>query len=419
MKLKIDAAKEYGVVLEGGGAKGAYQIGVWRALIEAGIRIRGLAGTSVGGLNAAFICMGDWEKARHCWENLTYSKIMSTDDLTMDKFLKGRLPLGKAWQTTVAFIKNKGYDVTPLKELIADNVDGDRIRSWPGDIVVMSFNLDTKKEEEISLKDKTDEQIHDFLLATAYMAPVFKTEPLQGAHYIDGGFGDNVPVDALIRRNYKDLIVIRIYGVGFVRNTKIPDDVHVTEIAPHKDLGSIMAFTEENSRKNIIYGYYSGMRVLYGLKGRIFYFDEEDRGETVYLGKILKMIDKTQKEAIAPEYLPGGEKRRSWLRHLYETDIPDLARELQLPEDWNYQDLFLGLIEDAAEFLAISKWNIYTVEGILSAVKKAMELADPATFTKHVKMVKVLTETETLNENGVIHDSISNDVRQELEGDYT
>ena len=173
--------------------------------------------------------MGDYEKARDCWENLTYSKIMETDDSTMDRFLRGKLSIAQAFETTVAFFKNKGYDVGPLKELIEENVDGDRIRSWPGDIVVMTFNLDTKKEEEISLKDKTDEQIHDYLLATANMAPVFRTQELQGARYIDGGYGNNVPVDVLIDRNYKDIIVIRIYGVGFVKNVRIPDDVHGQE----------------------------------------------------------------------------------------------------------------------------------------------------------------------------------------------
>ena len=40
--------KEYGIVLEGGGARGAYQIGVWKALREAGMKIKGVAGTSVG-----------------------------------------------------------------------------------------------------------------------------------------------------------------------------------------------------------------------------------------------------------------------------------------------------------------------------------------------------------------------------------
>lgn len=48
MEAKIDLSKEYGIVLEGGGARGAYQIGAWKALREAGIRIRGIAGATSG-----------------------------------------------------------------------------------------------------------------------------------------------------------------------------------------------------------------------------------------------------------------------------------------------------------------------------------------------------------------------------------
>lgn len=42
MELKLDTNKEYGLVLEGGGAKGAYQIGAWKALKEAGIHVKGI-----------------------------------------------------------------------------------------------------------------------------------------------------------------------------------------------------------------------------------------------------------------------------------------------------------------------------------------------------------------------------------------
>ena len=72
MELKLDLTKEYGIVLEGGGAKGAYQIGAWKALREAGVRIKGIAGASVGSLNGALICMDDLEKAEDIWKNIEY-----------------------------------------------------------------------------------------------------------------------------------------------------------------------------------------------------------------------------------------------------------------------------------------------------------------------------------------------------------
>ena len=79
MQPVIDLSREYGLVLEGGGAKGAYQIGAWRALKEAGVRIRGVAGTSVGALNGALICMDDLEQAEKLWKTIAYSKVMDVD----------------------------------------------------------------------------------------------------------------------------------------------------------------------------------------------------------------------------------------------------------------------------------------------------------------------------------------------------
>ena len=47
--------KEYGLVLSGGGTRGAFQVGVWKALTELGIKIKAIAGASIGSLNGALI----------------------------------------------------------------------------------------------------------------------------------------------------------------------------------------------------------------------------------------------------------------------------------------------------------------------------------------------------------------------------
>ena len=91
MKTRIDTSKEYGLVLEGGGAKGAFQIGAWKALVKAGVRIRGIAGTSVGGLNGALIAAGEVSEAEALWENMTYSQVMDVNDEDADAFLNGRM----------------------------------------------------------------------------------------------------------------------------------------------------------------------------------------------------------------------------------------------------------------------------------------------------------------------------------------
>ena len=70
MKAKIDLTKEYGLILDGGGARGAYQIGAWKALVEAGVKVNAVAGTSVGALNGALICMGDVKQAEKIWSEI-------------------------------------------------------------------------------------------------------------------------------------------------------------------------------------------------------------------------------------------------------------------------------------------------------------------------------------------------------------
>lgn len=118
MKLRIDLEKEYGIVLEGGGARGAYQIGVWKALREVGIKIKGVAGTSVGALNGALICMDDLEKAEEIWGNMTYSTVFNVDDSMIGKLKKFGVRSMKVTDAAAEFrrlFSDRGLDIAPLK----------------------------------------------------------------------------------------------------------------------------------------------------------------------------------------------------------------------------------------------------------------------------------------------------------------
>ena len=87
IKLQLDPTKEYGIVLEGGGAKGAYQVGAWAALLEAGIKIKGIAGTSVGALNGALMCMDDLREAEKLWDNISWSFFSPIKNFLFLRFL--------------------------------------------------------------------------------------------------------------------------------------------------------------------------------------------------------------------------------------------------------------------------------------------------------------------------------------------
>src|ERR1700738_4577781 len=68
-------SKTIGLVLEGGGAKGAFQFGCLTALAEYGIKFDSIAGTSVGALNGALWSSGQLEWGKEFWETISFNKV--------------------------------------------------------------------------------------------------------------------------------------------------------------------------------------------------------------------------------------------------------------------------------------------------------------------------------------------------------
>ncbi len=77
--------KEFGVVLEGGGARGAYQAGALSALKSLDVNITAIVGTSVGALNGVLVAQDDLEKAISLWQHIKYSHVIKGEDAIMEK----------------------------------------------------------------------------------------------------------------------------------------------------------------------------------------------------------------------------------------------------------------------------------------------------------------------------------------------
>lgn len=362
MRFQLDLTKEYGIVLEGGGARGSYQIGAWKALREAGIKIRGIAGASVGALNGALICMDDLEKAEEIWENIRYSQVIDVDDdviETVKKLDLKSLNLVKVAEDAKKILKDKGLDITPLKNLIESVVDEDKIRSSDRELYLTTYSVTDRELLVLNAKDIPDGEIGDMLLASAYF-PAFRNDKLGGKRYLDGGGWNNVPINILLEHDYKDILVIRIYGLGYdsERTTEIPDDVHVTHIAPRQDLGGILEFDRTRARKNMTLGYYDAKRVLYGLEGRWYYLYAPE-SDVYYFERFLTEIEEFTRCGLLPmpEQIP---EELSGYRIYTELVFPFLAQRMKLKKNWTYKELYLSFLEDTARSFRISRFHIYT-----------------------------------------------------------
>ena len=370
MEPRLDLTKEYGLVLEGGGAKGAYQIGAWKALKEAGVKIKGVSGTSVGALNGALICMDDLERAENLWANISYSQIINVDDELMGRlFDKSQMKpefLRETLKEIFRMLGEGGMDITPLRRLIEENIDEDLIRKSPVEFYSCTYSLTDRKELNVDMKTVPEGQMKDMLLASAYL-PGFKNEKLHGKTYVDGGATNVLPMDVLLEHGYQDLILLRIFGVGREKKVSIPERVSVTEIAPRGNLGNTLQFDAGKSRKNMRLGYYDALRAIYGLQGKIYYV-EQTREECYYLKQLVQAKPEVRAALLEAYELDRSPEQE--MRSFVELLLPLLAVELKLPKDWNYSSLYLAILETAARHCKVHRYRVYTVQQLLEETKR-------------------------------------------------
>ena len=366
-KIKLDLSREYGLVLEGGGAKGSFQIGAWRALREAGIKLKGVSGVSVGALNGALICMDDPEKAEDIWHNINYSAVMDFN-MNTGSILETAEEIKK-------LIKDRGVDITPLKKLLHETVDEEKIRNSHCELFATTFSVSDMKLLNIDVKSASEGKMEEILLASAFF-PVFKTEKLSGKLYTDGGGFNNVPLDVLVDRGYQDVIVVRINGPGYDREkkVKIPEGTNIYHIAPREELGGVLEFDKKRSRKNMALGYLEASRLLYGLDGRRYYIYAPYE-EPYYFDRMMSELEllKIYLESVLDEealaYLDG-------YRFYTENVFPELARELKLKPDWDYKDMYLAILEELAVTFKISRYRVYKADEPAREIHKSLLKAD-------------------------------------------
>lgn len=365
MKLQFDLSKTYAIALEGGGAKGAYQIGVWKALDEAGLRYNAVSGSSVGALNGYFMATHGLDKAREIWENIRFSQVMNVDDKLLasvfdreeHESLKDRL--GNLWELgryMMDAVRDGGIDIAPLRELLKETVDEEALRASDVDLYVVTYSLDQHEELDIDVKTLPQGQVPDILMASAYL-PGFKRELLAGGkRFADGGVQDLIPIHSLTSRGYQDILVLRIYGIGLQRHFEIPEDVNITTIAPREKLGNMLNFDAESARRNIQLGYYDGLRFLYGLRGGTYY------------------IDPTMTEDEAYEVLLSRREPEESRRHFNEVHLPALAKKLGC-RDGDYLALLLACLEAEAAVQKLEVFQVYTDRELLHLLSDAVSSA--------------------------------------------
>ena len=249
-------AKGVGIILEGGGVKGAYQVGALKALQEINFEIDGYAGTSIGALNAAQLCQTDIDTLYDIWFNVVTTTIYDVDQDLIEsykehgftmKFIREALKKSKEFSKYYSGTQKNMYD------FIHGHLDEKKLRESPKDLGFVTYCVSDRKGLELMKEDCPEGTLIDYVEASAAF-PAFPAKVVEGKKHIDGGVWDNMPINLFARHGYDKMLVIRT-GNKKPKKKLERDDLKLVYVTPKVELGKIMAFDSEIIKRDIEIGY--------------------------------------------------------------------------------------------------------------------------------------------------------------------
>ena len=305
------------LVFSGGGSRGSYEVGVWQALEEAGLRFHMCFGTSIGAINAALFLQGDRELAARLWDGIAARGLLrggKAEGAQVERMFSRKrevLPF------LLEHARQMRLDVAPLEALLRENLREGRVRA-----AGMGFGLVAVKFPSLAPAARTltgipEGQLIDWLLASSACFPIFPTRVIDGERYVDGGYCDNLPIDMALRAGAEEVLAVELHTAPtHPEYAKMP---FLTTVLPRRDLGAFLDFDEALVRRNRLRGYCDAMKNTRSSGASTASFTPSPASTTCApprwaAASCARPPPSTPRPCAAPCCAPIGRWRRSWAR---------------------------------------------------------------------------------------------------------
>jgi NTE family protein len=342
------------LVLSGGGARGAYQLGVWKALREIGWDFQIVTGASIGALNSAMIAMGDYDKLEQLWLNMSPKNVIKTEESD---------PL-KVYLQMIKALPRGGSDTTPLYNLAKITINEQLIRASSIEMGISTVEIPSLKLLQLPIYAIPDGKLVDFLVASATVFPFFKAKNIDDKLYADGGYGDNMPINLAIEMGADEIIAVQIFAS---QKRKLIKDVPLTIIVPSRYLGQFLIFDKSLVRQNIIYGYNDALKYLNYREGEYFTFNH---------GELSLRSNELQKRLTNFKTIIFI-KKESFIQEAYST-LASFLINIKFKSKFNkkYKKPIMSLIaivESAGKIFEVDDLRSYTLDDFNSIIKQTAQ----------------------------------------------
>ncbi|MBU0936527.1 MAG: patatin-like phospholipase family protein [Spirochaetes bacterium] len=330
------------IVLSGGGAKGVYHVGVWKALRQLHIQPTAFIGNSIGAIMAACMAQNAWTELNQIVDNINIGSFFRLPDKLVDH---GVLSFKRADKDAVlrlyrSLSHDKGFDTAPLRKLLCDVIDEAKLRRSGIDLGVVTVNVSDLQPCQIFLEDMSEGALVDYLMASSAL-PGFKPLMINKKQYLDGGLFDNMPFTMARERGYTNIIVVDISGLGLVRKFDTAG-CRVVYIKNSIQMGSILDFTPDFIRDYRRLGYLDTMKTFGRLTGLQYFLKPQAKLEARFAQWLAE--------------LPAPARER--FSRLFPAQLRTDRRKL------------LKLLEAAAVLTGINRINIYTYARLAGMVER-------------------------------------------------
>lgn len=364
------------LVLSGGGAKGAYQIGVWKALKKLGVKFDIVTGTSVGALNGTLIVQNEYRKAVKIWKKINLKSLFNEETTNETT----NLDIYKIYGKKV--LKEGGMDTSELEEIINQALNKRKFFSSKINYGLITYNLTDKKPVVITKATINKDSFSNYLVASASCFPAFKEKIINQKKYIDGGYYDNLPINLAIDLGATEIIAVDLNAPGIKQQPK--EKIKTTTIKPRNKLTSFLYFQEKATIKSIKYGYNDTMKVFHKLEGNKYTFKKNnlEKNLRLYLDTYLHILNKILKYKKAI--------------HAFEEIIKiDISTDKELKKEL-LEKLFTRIMENLAKSFDLDDSAIYTTKSFNNNLKRKLNnyLKNPKESKKEVELYLRIVNNE-------------------------
>ncbi|WP_302652573.1 patatin-like phospholipase family protein [uncultured Clostridium sp.] len=289
------------IALGAGGARGAYQIGAWKALRELGVDYDIVVGSSIGSVNGVAMVQDDYDLALDLWKNISVDKIFAGDvDLDFEpQDIIGST--GKLVSLLIKILTNKGLDISPFLDLLNDIVDEEKVRASAREFGIVALRVPLIKGMEITKEKMKVGYMAKYILASSSAFPVFPVCEVDGNKYIDGGYYDSLPINFARNLGAEEVVAIDV-SLSTTHEEELSSN-DVIYIKSAWSLGPFLDFDNESIMRNMDLGYNDTMKVYGKYRGFRYTFllnDEESFNDVALALK--KSIEKVDNEMNLQKY---------------------------------------------------------------------------------------------------------------------